>query len=110
MSASTRDQARTTLCSNNVQSQTKLFTKQSAVIFVIDNYGETVKLLHQRSGRSATRLSGTHGMAIKVWSYTNTDVDGIKINIKYNVKHVYPSPVMMTDCDNDIILSDAIFT
>ena len=98
-----------TLYSNLVQSQTNCFTQQSAITFVIDNYGETAKLLHQRSGRSATRLSGTHKVAIKVRLYTNTEFDDIKVDTKYNGKQVYPSPVMIADYENDVNLSDANF-
>ena len=109
VSASACNQAMVTLCSNLVQSQTKLFTKQSAVTSVLVNYGETVELLYQHPGRSETRLSGTHKMAIKVRSYTNTEFGDIKVDIKYTVKQVYPSPVMIADYENDVNLSDANF-
>ena len=79
------------------------------VTLVLNHYGETVKLLHQRSGRSATRLSGTHKVAIKVRLYTNTEFDDIKVDTKYNGKQVYPSPVMMADYKNDVNLSDTHF-
>jgi hypothetical protein len=98
-----------TICSNLVQAETKLFSKQSAVILIIDKYREVVKLLHQRSWQSATRLSGTHKMAIKIRPYSNTEFDDIKIDIKCNVKQVYPSPAMMADYKNGINMSDAVF-
>jgi hypothetical protein len=46
-------------------------------------------------------------MAIKVRPYTNTEFDDIKVGIKYNVKQVYPSSVMMAGYKNDVSLPDA---
>jgi hypothetical protein len=48
-------------------------------------------------------------MAIKVRPYTNTESDDTKVGIKYIVKHVYSSPVMVADYENDVSLSDANF-
>lgn len=79
-SSRTRDECVDTLFSKLVERQTALFSKEEAITFVIDNYGETLQLKHQRGEHSASRLSGTHEIAIKVWPYTNTKFDDIKID------------------------------
>ena len=110
-SSKTRTRAVAVLCSKLVQRQTSLFSREAAITFVIDNYGETVKLLHQRGERSATRLSGTHEMAIKVNQYTDTKHDHVKCEVKYVVDQDYPSPVLMAnyDADHSSGMSDATF-
>jgi hypothetical protein len=98
-SLKTRTQAVTVFCSKLVERQTSLFSRNVAITFVIDNYGETVKLLHQRVKRSTTRLSGTHEMAIKVNQYTETKYGHVKCEVKYVADQDYPSPAMIANYD-----------
>jgi hypothetical protein len=46
-------------------------------------------------------------MVIKVRPYMDTEFDDIKVDIKYNVKQVYSSSVMMAGYENDVSLLDA---
>ena len=110
-SSKTQTRAVAVLCSKLVEKQTSLFLREAAITFVIDNYGETVKLLHQRGERSATRLSGTHEMAIKVNQYTKTKHDHVKCEVMYVTDQNYPPPVLMAAYENDLSrgMSDATF-
>ena len=110
-SSVTRDWAFAILCAKLVEKQTALFSQELAIIFVIDNYGKTLKLLHQRGQHSSSRLSGTHKMAVKVNPYTDTQHDHIKCEVQYVVDQDYPSPALMADYNRDREqgISDATF-
>ena len=110
-SSQTRNRAVSVLCDKLVARQTLLFSRELAIIFVIDNYGQTVKLLHQRGDHSATRLSGTNEMAVKVNPYSDTQYDHIKCDVEFVVDQNYPSPALMADYEKDAErgISDATF-
>ena len=87
------------LYSKLVEKKTSSFSCEVAITPVIDNYGETIKLLHQYGKQSTTRLSGTHKMAIKVNPYTETKHDHVKYEVKYVVDQDYPSLSLMANYD-----------
>ena len=97
----TRTAALKILCKNLVKKQTAIFSKERAICFVLDNYGETVKLKQQRGGHSAKRLSGTHEIAHRINPFTDTSFDDITVPITYDLDQAYPSPVCMADYEND---------
>ena len=100
-SARGRDRAIEVLCSKLVEKQTLLFSQQPAIAFVLDNFGDTVNLLHQRGEHSSTRLSGTQEMAIKIHPYDDVSDDHVRCEVSYTLDQDYPSPKLMADHERD---------
>ena len=59
-------------------------------MFTIDNYGKTVKCVHQPSKWVVTWLYGTNKMVIKVNQYMETKYDHLTCEVKYVTNRGYP--------------------
>ena len=94
-----------------MEKQTLLFSQQPAIAFVMENFGDTVKLLHQRGAHSSTRLSGTQEMAIKIHPYNDVSDNHVRCEVSYTLDQDYPSPKLMADYERDEErgISDALF-
>ena len=72
-----------------------LFSIEMAIIFVVDNYGHIVKLLHQYRGHVLTRLLETQDMAVNINSFEDTGYAPIKYEVQLFVDQDYISPMLM---------------